>query len=135
MSEPETPRTRRPRGAQEALGSVVLIFEAIVVFLGGLVIYGIAELPESVPRWWGIVAGAALALAMVILAALLRYRWALALGWAVQLVIVAGGFLVPALALIGLIFGTIWGYATIKGASLDARNARLAQSPEPSNGE
>lgn len=135
VSESRPARARRPRGAREALGSVVLIFEAIVVFLGGLVIYGIADLPPGVERWWGIVAGALLALAMVVLAALVRHRWAMVAGWLAQVVIVLGGLLVPALAVVGVIFGALWGYATIKGASLDARNARLAQSPEPPNGE
>jgi hypothetical protein len=38
---------------------------------------------------------------------------------------------VPALALVALIFGGMYGYATIKGGALDRRNARLAaQSPE-----
>ena len=52
------PRRPRRRGAAESLGSIVLAFESIVVFLGGLVAYGLKTLPAGVEQWWGIVAGA-----------------------------------------------------------------------------
>jgi hypothetical protein len=46
-----------------------------------------------------------------------------------------GGFFVPALFFIALVFGGMWAYATIKGASLDARNARLAAEADTANGD
>ncbi|HYI50591.1 MAG TPA: DUF4233 domain-containing protein [Microbacterium sp.] len=131
----DAPRPRRPRGAAESLGSIVLAFESIIVFLGGLAVYGLKALPESIPQWWGIVAGAVLAAVMLLTAGMLRYRWGIALGWALQVIIALGGFLVPALFLVALIFGGMWGYATIKGASLDARNARLAAEADTANGD
>jgi hypothetical protein len=36
-----SPRERRRRGAAESLGAIVLGFESLVVFLGGLVVYGL----------------------------------------------------------------------------------------------
>ena len=36
---PRPARARRRRGAAESLGQIVLAFESIIVFLGGLVIY------------------------------------------------------------------------------------------------
>ena len=134
--EPAGPRRpRRTLGARESLGSVVLGFESIIVFLGGLVVYGLRVLPDGIEPWWGIVAGSVLALVMVVIAGLLRHSWAIAVGWALQVVVLLGGFLVPALVVVAIIFGGMWAYATIKGASLDARNARRAAPPEPSNGE
>ena len=50
-------RQRRARGAAESLATIVLGFESIVVFLGGLAIYGLKALPEPIAHWWGIVAG------------------------------------------------------------------------------
>ena len=105
------------------------------MFLGGLVVYGLRVLPDGIEPWWGIVAGSVLALVMVVIAGLLRHSWAIAVGWALQVVVLLGGFLVPALVVVAIIFGGMWAYATIKGASLDARNARRAAPPEPSNGE
>ena len=60
-------------------------------------------------------------------------------GWILQVVVALAAFFVPAILVIALIFGGMWAYATIKGASLDRRNARLARdaeasSPESSNG-
>lgn len=105
------------------------------MFLGGLVLYGLRVLPDGIEPWWGIIGGSVLALLMVITAGLLRHSWAIAVGWALQVVVLLGGFLVPALVIVAIIFGGMWAYATIKGASLDARNARRAAPPEPSNGE
>ena len=122
-------RQRRARGAAESLGAIVLGFESIVVFLGGLVIYGLKVLPESIPSWWGIVAGAVVALLMVLTTGVLRYRWGIWLGWALQIVVALGAFLVPALGIVAVIFGGMYAYATIKGGALDRRNAQLAAHP------
>jgi hypothetical protein len=129
------PRRRRARGAAESLGAIVLAFESVIVFLGGLVVYGLQALPASIPAWWGIVAGAVLAALMLLTARVLRHRWGIVLGWLLQVVVALGGFLVPALFLVAIIFGGMWAYATIKGASLDARNARLAAEADSANGD
>ncbi|SDQ09307.1 DUF4233 domain-containing protein [Microbacterium sp. cf332] len=127
------PRARRRRGAAESLGSVVLGFESIVVFLGGLTIYGLDVLPEGIADWWGVVAGSLLALIMIITAGALRHRWGIIVGWLLQVVLALGVFLVPALGIVALVFGGMYAYATIKGAALDRRNAALAA--DESNGD
>lgn len=129
-----SPRRRRPRGAAESLGSIVLAFESVIVFLGGLVVYGLRALPETIAPWWGIVGGTVLAVVMILASGVLRHRWGIALGWALQVLVALAGLLVPALVLVALIFGGMWAYATIKGASLDRRNARLAAEDTP-NGD
>lgn len=132
MSEAAAPRQRRPRGAAESLATIVLGFESIVVFLGGLVVYGLRVLPESVAPWWGIVAGSVLALLMIVTTRFVRYPWGIAVGWVLQAIVALGAILVPALALVALIFGGMYAYATIKGAALDRRNAqRAAEPPTP----
>lgn len=128
-----TPRPRRARGAAESLGSIVLAFESIIVFLGGLVVFGLKALPEGVADWWGIVGGAVVAVLMLVVSGLLRHRWAILAGWILQFVVLAAAILVPALAFVALIFGGMWAYATIKGASLDRRNARLAAEADAEN--
>jgi hypothetical protein len=125
-SESTPPRVRRRRGAAESLGSIVLGFESAIAFLGGLTIYGLEALPEPIAPWWGIVAGSVVALLMIVTARLLRYPWGIALGWVLQVVVALGAFLVPALAIVAVIFGGMYGYATIKGAALDRRNAERA---------
>ncbi len=126
-------RERRARGARESLASIVLGFESVVVFLGGLVVYGLKALPAGLEPWWGIVAGIVLAIAMIALAPALRHPWGIGLGWALQAILALGAFLVPALGLVALVFGALYAYATIKGGELDRRNARRAA--ETMNGE
>jgi hypothetical protein len=129
------PRPRRRRGAAESLGSVVLAFESVVVFLGGLAVFGLRATPAGIEPWWAIVAGTVLAVLMMLTAGLLRHRWAIATGWVLQVILALGGLLEPALIVVALIFGGMWAYATIKGASLDRRNAAMARDIDPSNGE
>ncbi|MFV0320199.1 MAG: DUF4233 domain-containing protein [Microbacterium sp.] len=122
--------TRR-RGAAESLGSIVLVFESVIVFLAGLVVFGLGALPPYLADWWGIVAGAVLGVLMIAVAGMLRHRWAFWAGWVLQAVLGLGALLVPAILFVFLIFGGLWAYATIKGAQLDARNARRAAEPLP----
>lgn len=132
MTDATRPQRRR-RGAAESLAAVVLGCEALVAFLGGLVAYGLRALPEPIPAWWGIVAGVSLAIAMVLATRFTRYRWGIVLGWVLQAIVLAGALLVPALAIVAIIFGVMYGYATIKGSALDRRNARPAD--HPTNGD
>ncbi|MEQ6898322.1 DUF4233 domain-containing protein [Microbacterium sp. KR10-403] len=126
---------RRRRGAEESLGQIVLVFESVIVFLAGLVAFGLRALPDGVPQWWGIVGGAVLAVLMLATCGVLRHRWGIILGWALQVVLALSAFLVLANLIVAVVFGAMWGYATIKGASLDRRNAQLMREAESTNGE
>jgi hypothetical protein len=132
---PRTPRERRARGAQESLAQIVLGFESIVVFLAGLVVYGLRALPEGIEDWWAIVAGAVVAVVMIAATGAMRWKWGIWFGWALQVLLALSAFLVPSILIAALIFAAMWGYATIKGASLDRRNARLAAASATANGD
>lgn len=131
--QPSARKPRRARGAAESLGQVVLASEALIMFLAGLVIYGLKALPAPIAPWWGIIVGIVLAILMLVVSGLTRYRWGIVLGWALQVVVALCAFLVPALLIVALIFGAMYGYGTIKGASLDRRNARILR--ESANGD
>ena len=143
MSDSPTPTGRSPRparGAAESLATIVLGFESLIVFLGGLTIYGLKALPAPIEQWWGIVVGVVLAVVMILTTRVLRYSWGIWLGWALQAIVALGAFLVPALGLVALLFGAMYGYATIKGAALDRRNAQraaasAAEEPAPTQPE
>ncbi|MDT0157443.1 DUF4233 domain-containing protein [Microbacterium sp. ARD32] len=130
-----TPSTRAPRTLAQKLGAIVLGFEAIVVFLAGLTVYGLGVLPASVPDWWGIVGGGALAVAMIVLSGAIARPGAIAVGWMLQALVLASALLVPAIALVALVFGGMWGYATIVGARMDrsavADRAQPQTHPQP----
>ena len=121
---PEAEQTRRParvrrvRTVRESLASIVLGFELIVVFLGALVLFGLKALPAPVA-----LGGGALAVVLMIVAlGLLRYPVGFWLGWVIQLVVVAAGFLVPAFFIVGAIFTAMWTYCMIVGARIDRNN-------------
>jgi hypothetical protein len=130
-----TARPRRVRGAQESLAQIVLVFESVIVFLAGLSVYGLKVLPGGIEPWWGIVGGTVFAALMLAASGVVRWRWGIVLGWVMQVVLALAGFLVPAILIVALIFGGMWGYATIKGAALDRRNARLAADAPLANGD
>lgn len=126
MERMTTPRPRRQRTLVQKLGAVVLGFEALVVFLAGLTIYGLSSLPETIPDWWGIVGGAVVGLLMLLTAGMITRPFAIPFGWVLQGVVAAAAFLVPAILLVALVFGGMWAYATIAGARIDARAAASA---------
>jgi hypothetical protein len=116
-------RPTRPRSARHSLGSIVLGFELIIVFLGALVIFGLGALPAPL----ALGGGAALVLAMGATIGLLRYRWAFILGWILQAIVIAAGVLVPAFFIVGAIFTAMWAYCMVVGARLDRNNTTHTQ--------
>jgi hypothetical protein len=132
MSEPGQ-KAPRYRSLPEKLGQVVLGFEAIVVFLAGLVVYGLGALPEPIADWWGIVGGAVVALAMLATTGMLRRPSGFAVGWVLQAVVALGAFIVPAILIVALVFGGMWAYATIGGGRIEQRIAAQRAADDASN--
>lgn len=125
MSEASaTPRRRAPRGLAAKLGAVVLGFEAVVVGLGGLTVFGLRALPAGIEPWWAIVGGGVIAIAMIITAGRVHTRGGVIAGWTLQVIVALGGFLVPAVAFIAVVFGGMWAYAMIAGGRSDREAAR-----------
>ena len=103
--------TRGLRGVYAA----VLVLEAIVVGLALLVLpkFGVGATPLGV----GLIGG--LAVAMVVASGLQRRPWGLGFALGLQVATIACGLLVPALAVVGLIFAAVW-----TGILLMARDVR-----------
>ena len=114
-------QARPARTLVQKLAPIVLGFEAIVVLLVGLTIFGLKRLPDGIEQWWAIVAGAVVALACIVIAGMITKPWAIGAGWTIQAIIALSAFFEPSIVIVVLIFGGMWGYATIMGARLDAR--------------
>lgn len=100
-------RVRRQRGIRESVGSIVLGFELIVLFLGALVAWGLHKAPAAVA-----IGGGAALIALAIVAILtLRYRFGTWIGFAVQILAVLSGIWVHMMFVVGAIFLAIWIYA------------------------
>ncbi len=98
------------------LCAVVLVFEVVVL---GLALPVAIQLGDHAPTTAGAVWGG-LAIAALVLAGLQRFRWAYYAGWVLQLLVVASGFLVPGLLVLGVIFAGLWVAATVVGGRTDA---------------
>jgi len=84
--------------------SGTLLLEVIVVLLAMPVL---AKLGEGLATWQGVLVGG-LALALLLTCAVVRRPWGMALAVTLQLVMIACWFAVPALGVLGLVFGLVW---------------------------
>ena len=116
------PRERRKRSVKETLGSIVLGFELVIVFLAALLIFGLRALPP----WLALGGGALFCAALIVTVGLLRFRWGFLVGWALQVLLVASGLLVSSLFVVGGLFVALWTYCMITGERLDRQNRRRA---------
>jgi hypothetical protein len=113
MSEPaggDAPRSglKNPRAAVRGLGAGTLALEAIVLLLA---IQPIRIMGGDLSGW-GIGAVVLLAVLAAVLAGLMKRPWAWTAGTALQVLLLAGGLLHWSLAVLGLIFGAAWAYAS-----------------------
>jgi hypothetical protein len=104
---------------QRRLCAAILSLEAIVLGLSTLVLLPLT--PVSTGTALGI--GLGLLLACVLTAGLLRFRWAYALGWLVQVAAVALGVVVTAMFVLGAIFLALWATAYLMGAKIERERA------------
>jgi len=120
-------RAPRRRSATESLLSIVLVLEALLVFFLTLVVFSLDILAPAV----AFSVGGGLFLTMFAVGRLLRHPWALWFGWFLQALLIAAGFLVPLMFVIGAGFAALWTYCFITGRGLDRRNAALYADDTP----
>lgn len=97
----------------------VLGFECIVLGLVTPVLIMVEDLPRGTA--WGI--GLGFAVAAVLIAGLLRAEWAYYAGFVLQIATLALGFVVPAMFVLGLLFGALWTTAYVLGRKIEAQQA------------
>lgn len=110
-----TGRARRKRSVREILMTIVLGFEAIVVGLGALVVFGLKALPPL----QAFVGGGLIVAGLVVAILLARWPWGMWVGWLLQVVVVLTGFLVGAMFVVGIVFTAMWIFALVQGAKID----------------
>ncbi|MFI0485738.1 DUF4233 domain-containing protein [Actinomadura sp. 9N215] len=86
------------------LFAAVLGCEAIVIALAIPVAVTVLDVDGALAG--GVCGG--LAVACLLVAGLLRFPWAVAAGGVLQVLIVATGFMVPAMFFLGVVFGALW---------------------------
>jgi hypothetical protein len=114
------------------LAPSVLVFEAIVVALFIPVAYFTGRgLSGSTAAWLG----AGLVLLCIVAAAMVGRSWGVTLGWVVQVLVLACGFLVWDMFILGAIFTGLWWAAIHYGRKVEALKAEREQGhgPAPQN--
>jgi hypothetical protein len=97
------------------LGSTVLALEAIVVLLA----IPIAINNSNVNATWALIVGFGIALLMLLTIGIITKPYAVPIGWILQGLAVASGFIVPAMFIVGGIFATLWFFAVRNGQRVD----------------
>jgi Protein of unknown function (DUF4233) len=111
------------RNPKRMMAATTLISEALVVFFATLAAYGLAETRHASY----LVVGGVLMLLCVLCAGMLRSRAGYAFGWFLQVVMVAGGFVVPMMFFIGAGFAVIWFFAVRLGNRIEREQAEVAR--------
>lgn len=98
----------------------LLVLQAVVTALSIPVAISISHTDGATA---GLIDGG-LALAGVIIAGLLRYRWAYVAGSILQILVIATGFMVPTMFFLGVIFAVMWFIAIWLARRLESAPAR-----------
>ena len=122
-------RPRRSRSVTESLLSIVLLLEAFVIFFASLTIFGLKTLEPGLPAWAALPAGGVFILLLLATTAVLRYPWGVAIGWVLQVALVALGILVPLMYVVGGGFALLWIYCFTRGRRIDRGRANTEGAP------
>jgi Protein of unknown function (DUF4233) len=108
---------------------VVIGTQGLAVFFGALVARALAataDSPTAGSQTAGspssntfLFLGSLLAVLCILDAGLLRRPWGTTLGWILQIATLACALVVPAMLLVGLLFGWLWVFALIQGRMMD----------------
>jgi len=105
------------------IAASVLVFEGMVVFFATLVALDLSDVDHAT-LWW---TGGTLAVACLLAAGLLGRPWGYQVGSALQVLVIAAGFLVPAMFVLGAVFAALWFLALHLGRKVARMQA--AQPP------
>jgi uncharacterized membrane protein YciS (DUF1049 family) len=106
--------------------AAILGLEAVVLFLTGVVLIGLTDLGAA----QALGMGAGLGLLCVLAAGTLGRQTGYALGWLVQVVSLALGFVVATMFFLGAIFAALWATAFFLGRRIDEEKAERAVAEE-----
>ena len=118
---------KQQRSIAVMFGSSTLTLEALVVVFAGLALFGKHGLMEGGGLPY-LLTCVVIGVVMILACAFLRYPWGIALGWSLQVVMIALGILEPMMYFVGGLFGCIWAYGIIKGKQMDRENVQRARA-------
>ena len=102
------------------LCAVILVLQAVVTALSIPVAISVVHADATTAA----LTGGILAVLGVIIAGLLRYRWAYVAGSLLQILVIATGFMVTTMFFLGIIFAALWATAIWLGWRVEGAPAR-----------
>jgi hypothetical protein len=96
-----------------------LVLEAFVVFFATLAAFALSPLPAATV--W--TAGLTLVAVCLVAAGLVRRPAGVGAGWAVQVLVLASAVVVPAMAVLGVLFAALYGWFVVLGGRIDRDRA------------
>src|SRR4051794_38928557 len=116
---PDGQAVRRKRPAKPQFAQTILILEALLVFFATLVAYGLRLAPVATV-WW---VGGTISVVLILLSGFVSRPGGFLAGSIAQVFVLAGGFLVPMMFVIGGIFVVLWVVALRLGGRIDRERA------------
>ncbi len=119
---------RRQRPATLVFTQSVLALQAFTALFATLTVFGLAkgdalsDHPFGLIVWM-VIGGLALMLLLLLAAGVQQRPWGRWLGWILQVPMLAAGFVVPAIAVMGAIFVALWIMALRLGGRIDRERA------------
>jgi len=110
------------RSIRRAMCAGMLVLQAVVLFLTGVVTLGMTDIGAVASLSLGL----GLAVLCVLAAGMLGRPGGYALGWAVQVVSIGLGFVLTAMFFLGVVFGGLWATAYFLGIRIDRERAERA---------
>ena len=101
------------------LAGTVLGAQGLAIFFGALVARGLASANGADTSSTFLLLGSGLAVLCILAAGVLRRPWGVTLGWGLQIATFAFGFIVPAMLVVGVLFGALWLTALVQGRAMD----------------
>ncbi|HET8663858.1 MAG TPA: DUF4233 domain-containing protein [Nocardioides sp.] len=107
------------RSPRRGMCAAILSLEAIVLGLTTPVMINLADVPVRTALFVGL----GLCVACLLLAGLLRWEAAYAVGWLLQVVAIGLGFVVTIMFVLGVLFALLWGTAYFLGRKIERERA------------
>jgi hypothetical protein len=107
------------RSIRRSLCAAMLVLQAVVLFLTGVVTIGLTDLGAAT----SLLGGLGLALLCVAVAGMLGRPFGYAAGWFVQALSICLGFVVTAMFFLGVVFAALWATAYFLGERIDRERA------------
>ncbi|GIG21813.1 hypothetical protein Cch01nite_25370 [Cellulomonas chitinilytica] len=113
------PAVRRKRPAKPQFTQTILVLEAVLVFFATLVAYGL-RVSDVATVWW---VGGGLTLLLIVLSGFVSRPGGYVAGSVAQVLVLAGGLVVPMMYVVGVVFVVLWVVALRLGGRIDRERA------------